>query len=131
MKAELSVHKITNTDKKYLDKLIDKKDALTDEQLQQKFKEFTKDGGVDLKGYIIPDSYYKSNQEKDLAYDNDFMREKVVEILNIAVGQKKFLDELTKEFTKNNELAKYIVYEAATGHAKFTGDVKGLSLIHI
>ena len=125
MKAELSVHKITNTDKKYLDKLIDKKDALTDEQLQQKFKEFTKDGGVDLKGYIIPDSYYKSNQEKDLAYDNDFMREKVVEILNIAVGQKKFLDELTKEFTKNNELAKYIVYEAATGHAKFTGDVKG------
>ena len=52
------------------------------------------------------------------------MREKVVEILNIAVGQKKFLKELTQEFTKNDELAKYIVYEAATGHAKFTGNVK-------
>lgn len=124
MTAELSVHKITKTDRKYLDKLIDKKDALTDEQLQQKFKEFAQDGGVDLKGYIIPDSYYKSEQEKDLAYDNQFMREKVVEILNIAVGQKKFLKELTEEFTKNDELAKYIVYEAATGHAKFTGNVK-------
>ena len=43
------------------------------------------------------------------------MREKVVEILNIAVGPvKKFLKELTQEFTKNDELAKYIVYEACS-----------------
>ena len=85
------------------------------------FKAYTEDEGVDLGNYRIPDSYFKSNKEKDLAYDNQFMKNKVVEILNIAINQTKFLKDLADEFTQNKELASYIVYEAATGLAKFTG----------
>ena len=122
MKAELSVFKITNQDKKYKDKLI--KNVKPLKNIKPYFKAYTKDKGVDIGKYRIPDSYFKSNKEKDLGYDNEFMRNKVVEILDVAIKQTKFLDDLSEEFTQNKELAEYIVYEAATGLAKFTGDVK-------
>jgi len=48
------------------------------------FKEFVKDGNVPIGKYRIPDSYYKNDKEKELAYDPEFMRNKVVEILDIA-----------------------------------------------
>jgi hypothetical protein len=122
MKAELSVFKITNQDKKYKDKLI--KNVKPLKNIKPYFKAYTKDKGVDIGKYRIPDSYFKSNKEKDLGYDNEFMRNKVVEILDVAIKQTKFLDDLSEEFTQNKELAEYIVYEAATGLAKFTGDVE-------
>ena len=122
MKAELSVFKITNQDKKYKDKLI--KNVKPLKNIKPYFKAYTKDKGVDIGKYRIPDSYFKSNKEKDLGYDNEFMRNKVVEILDVAIKQTKFLDDLSEEFTQNKERAEYIVYEAATGLAKFTGDVK-------
>ena len=58
-----------------------------------------------------------------MAYDNEFMRNKVVEILDIAIKQTTFLKDLSEEFTKNKNLAEYIIYESASGVAKFTGDV--------
>ena len=119
MKAELSVFKITAQDRKYRDKLI--KGINPPRSMELYFKAYTEDEGVDLGDYRIPDSYFKSNKEKDLAYDNQFMKNKVVEILNIAINQTKFLKDLADEFTQNKELASYIVYEAATGLAKFTG----------
>ena len=80
MKAELSVFKITAQDRKYRDKLI--KGINPPRSMELYFKAYTEDEGVDLGNYRIPDSYFKSNKEKDLAYDNQFMKNKVVEILN-------------------------------------------------
>ena len=121
MKAELSVFKISKQDKDYLKKQIKGVKFIKD--IKPYFKEFVKDGNVPIGKYRIPDSYYKNDKEKELAYDPEFMRNKVVEILDIATKQTTFLKDLAKEFTDNKELAKYIVYEAATGLAKFTRDV--------
>ena len=122
MKAELSQFKITAQDKNYKKKQILGVNFIKD--INPYFKAFTKDEGIDFGELRIPDKYYKSNKEKDLAYDNEFMRNKVVEILDVAIKQTKFLDDLSEEFTQNKGLAEYIVYEAATGLSKFTGDVK-------
>lgn len=122
MKAELSIFKITNQDRNYKKKQIPSVNFIKD--IKPYFKAYTEDEGVDIGKYRIPDSYFKSNKEKDLAYDNEFMRNKVVEILDVAIKQTKFLDDLSEEFTQNKGLAEYIVYEAATGLAKFTGDVE-------
>ena len=121
MKAELSIFKISKQDKDYLKKQIKGVEFIKD--IKPYFKAFAKDGNVPIGKYRIPDSYYKNDKEKELAYDNQFMRNKVVEILDIAFKQTTFLKDLAKEFTDNKDLAKYIVYEAATGLAKFTADV--------
>ena len=121
MKAELSIFKITNQDRNYKKKQIPRVNFIKD--IKPYFTAYTADGNVDIGKYRIPDKYYKSQKEKDLAYDNEFMRNKVVEILEIAIKQTTFLKDLSEEFTKNKNLAEYIIYEAASGVAKFTGDV--------
>ena len=122
MKAELSVFKITNQDRDYRKKQIPKVNFIKD--INPYFTAYVKDGNVDIGKYRIPDRYFKSQQEKDLAYKDVELKKKVVEILGIAIKQTQFLKDLADEFTGNKELAKYIIYEAATGLAKFTGDVK-------
>ena len=123
MKAELSFHKITKVDKKYKDKLIKGIRLLTQDELRNKyFKEFIK-SEYSVKGFVIPDKYLKTDNDRDLVSDNKKLQEKVVEILDIAIKQKEFLKNLASEFEKNSEFAKYVIYEAASGHGKFTGDV--------
>jgi hypothetical protein len=124
MKAELSVHKITKTDRKYKYKLIKGISPLSQNDLRNKyFKNFI-GSEYSVKGYVIPDKYLKTDNDKELVKNNKKLQEKVVEILDVAIKQKEFLSSLANEFTKNNEFAKYVIYEAASGHAKFTGDVK-------
>ena len=114
MKAELSVFKISKQDKDYLKKQIKGVKFIKD--IKPYSKEFVKDGNVPIGKYRIPDSYYKNDKEKELAYDPEFMRNKVVEILDIATKQTTFLKDLAKEFTDNKELAKYMMtYDADSG----------------
>jgi hypothetical protein len=125
MKAELSVHKITKVDKEYKNKLIKGISPLTQNELRNKyFKQFI-GSEYSIKDFVIPDKYLKTDNDKDLVKDNKKLQEKVVEILDVAIKQKEFLKNLANEFKNNDEFAKYVIYEAASGHGKFTGDVKG------
>ena len=125
MKAELSVHKVTKVDRKYKDKLIKGIPPLTQDELRNKyFKQFV-GSEYSVKDFVIPDKYLKTDSDKDLVQDNQKLQEKVVEILDVAIKQKEFLQNLASEFEKNEEFGKYVIYEAASGHGKFTGDVKG------
>ena len=125
MKAELSIYKITSQDKKYRDKLIKGIAPLTQDELRNKyFKEFI-GSEYSIKDFVIPDKYLKTDNDRDLVADNKKLQEKVVEILDVAIKQKDFLKNLANEFEKNNDFAKYVIYEAASGHGKFTGDVTG------
>ena len=80
---------------------------------------------LSVKDFVIPDEYLKTDNDRDLVKDNTKLKEKVVEILDVAIKQKEFLKNLANEFEKNKEFGKYVIYEAASGHGKFTGDVKG------
>jgi len=124
MKAELSVHKITNQDKKYKDKLIKGITPLSKKELRDKYFHKFIESEYSIKGFVIPDKYLKTDNDKALVKDNKMLRQKVVEILDVAIKQKEFLKNLSAEFETNNEFAKYVIYEAASGHTKFTGDVK-------
>jgi len=125
MKAELSVHKITKVDRKYKDKLIKGITPLSKDELRNNyFKEFI-GSEYSIKDFVIPDKYLKTDNDKDLVKDNKKLQEKVVEILDVAIKQKEFLKNLANEFEKNKDFAKYVIYEAASGHGKFTGDVTG------
>jgi len=125
MKAELSAHKISTQDKKYKSKLIKGITPLSKDELRNKyFKEFI-GSEYSVKGFVIPDKYLKTDNDKDLVKDNKKLQEKIVEILDVAIKQKDFLKNLANEFKNNDEFAKYVIYEAASGHGKFTGDVKG------
>jgi hypothetical protein len=124
MKAELSVHKITTQDKKYKDKLIKGITPLSKDDLRNKYFKSFVGSEYAIKGFVIPDSYLKTDNDRELVKDNKKLQQKVVEILDVAIKQKEFLKNLSNEFKTNNEFAKYVIYEAASGHTKFTGDVK-------
>jgi len=124
MKAELSVHKITTQDKKYKDKLIKGITPLSKDDLRNKYFKSFVGSEYSIKGFVIPDSYLKTDNDRALVKDNKKLQQKVVEILDVAIKQKEFLKNLSNEFKTNNEFAKYVIYEAASGHTKFTGDVK-------
>ena len=124
MKAELSVHKITKTDRNYKKKLIKGITALSRNDLRNKYFKAFVGSEYSVKGFVIPDKYLKTDNDKALVKDNKMLKDKIVEILDVAIKQKEFLKNLSTEFKTNKEFATYVVYEAASGHAKFTGKVK-------
>ena len=125
MKAELSLHKVENSDKKWKDKIIKGIPPLSKKELRDEYFKAFIGSEYSLKGFTIPTKYLKTNNEKDLVANNTGLQKKVVEILEVAIKQKAFQKKLGNEFKKNDEFAKYVIYEAASGHGKFTGDVKG------
>ena len=75
----------------------------------------------DISGAKINPKYAKSQDEKELYADNTRLKQQAIQILDIGIKQSEFHKKFASVFQNAGGLKKYIVYESASGHYKFTG----------
>ncbi len=123
MKAELSFYKIPKQDRNYKKKLISPRLMLSKTELDDVyFPAFVQSEFSILDARINP-KYAKSQDEKDLYADNNKLKQQAVQLLDIGIRQSEFHKKFSGVFENAGGLKKYIIYEAASGHYKFTGEV--------
>ena len=123
MKAELSFYKIPKQDRNYKKKLISPRLMLSKTELDGVyFPAFVQSEFSILDARINP-KYAKSQDEKDLYADNNKLKQQAVQLLDIGIRQSEFHKKFSGVFENAGGLKKYIIYEAASGHYKFTGQL--------
>jgi len=120
MKAELSFYKIPRQSKNYRENLINNSLMLRKSELDEYFKKFVT-SEFDISKARINPKYVKTQDDADIYDDNKKLREQAVKLINIGIQQTKFHKKFKDVFENAGELKKYIVYESASGHYKFTG----------
>jgi len=121
MKAELSFYKIPKQDRNYKKKLISPRLMLSKSELENiYFPAFVQSEFSILDARVSP-KYAKSQDEKDLYADNNKLKQQAIQLLDIGIRQSEFHKKFSSVFENAGGLKKYIIYEAASGHYKFTG----------
>jgi hypothetical protein len=123
MKAELSFYKIPRQDRNYKKKLISPSLMLSKKELDDLYFPAFVQSEFSILGARVDPKYAKSQDEKDLYVDNNRLKQQAVQLLDIGVRQSEFHKKFSGVFENAGELKKYIIYEAASGHYKFTGKV--------
>ena len=121
MRAELSFYKIPKQDRNYQKKLINKNFMVTKNELDSKYFPDFVSSEFDISGAKINPKYAKSQDEKELYADNTRLKQQAIQILDIGIKQSEFHKKFASVFQNAGGLKKYIVYESASGHYKFTG----------
>ena len=121
MKAELSFYKIPKQDRNYQKKLINKNLMISKKELDNKYFPDFVASEFDISDAKINPKYAKSQDEKDLYADNPKLRQQAIDLINIGVKQSEFHKKFASVFENAGGLKKYIIYESASGHYKFTG----------
>ena len=81
-----------------------------------------------IKGIEDGEKVFKEWWEKEFLNDLEETQRNIVNKILKATLNHRFLQEkLTELFTKNPEFLKWIIYEAATGNRKFTGQIEKLA----
>ena len=129
MKAELSVFKIPKNMSDYKKKLIKGIKPITKNELDKKYfpnyisDEYQINTGQSLKrgGQINP-TYFTGN-DKEIAKDNSALKAQIVKILDTTIAQNEAHKKFSDVFVNDEGFKKYLVYEAASGVFKFTGQL--------
>ena len=129
MKAELSVFKIPSNMRGWEKKIIKGVKPVTKSELDTKYfplyvsDEYQINTGQKLKrgGQINP-RYFTGN-DKEVAKDNTALKSQIVTILDRTIAQNEAHKKFSDVFTKDESFKKYLVYEAASGAYKFTGQL--------
>ena len=136
MKAELSVFKIPSSMSNYKRKLIPNVKPLTKDELDKVYfpayvgdnyqigsnKEMSakdKAKGKTVYGQINP-KYFTGN-DKEVIKDNTALKKQIVRILETTIEQKEAHNKWKNIFQSDESFKRYLVYEAASGCFKFTG----------
>ena len=129
MRAELSVFKIPSNMSGWEKKIIKGVKPVTKSELDTKYfplyvsDEYQINTGQKLKrgGQINP-RYFTGN-DKEVAKDNTALKSQIVTILDRTIAQNEAHKKFSDVFTKDESFKKYLVYEAASGAYKFTGQL--------
>ena len=82
--------------------------------------------------YVRDDTYQVGDVKVSAKYltsvapeklENEALKKQIVDVIQTSIDSKPWQDSLTKFFNDNEELKKWMVYEAASGLYKFTGKV--------
>jgi len=123
MKAELAFFKIPRQDKNYKKKLINNNLMLTKTELDSKYFPAFVQSEFDISGARIKPKYIKTQDDADFYADNTKLKEQAITLLDIGIKQSQFHKKFSNVFENAGELKKYIIYESASGHYKFTGTI--------
>ena len=123
MKAELSFYKIPRQDSGYKKKLISPRLMISKTELDDVYFPAFVQSEFSILGARINPKYAKSQDEKDLYADNNRLKQQAVQLLDIGIRQSEFHKKFSGVFENAGGLKKYIIYEAASGHYKFTGQL--------
>ena len=129
MRAELSVFKIPATMSGWQKKIIKGIKPVTKSELDTKYfpeyvsSEYQINTGQDLKrgGQINPTHF--TGNDKKIVKDNTALKSQIVTILDRTIAQNEAQKKFSDVFTNDEGFKKYLVYEAASGVFKFTGEL--------
>ena len=129
MKAELSVFKIPSSMSGYEKKLIKGVKPITRKELDAKYvpdyvsSEYQINTGQSLKrGGQINSKYFTGN-DKEVSKDNSALKSQIIKILETTIAQNEAHKKFSNVFVNDEGFKKYLVYEAASGVFKFTGEL--------
>ena len=122
LKAELSLLGATKKTKNASKNLISGVSPITKDELEDVFNDYiastSKIGDVKVSAKHLKNVDPKKLEASEL-------KTQIVDVVRTAMATPEWKEELTKFFTDNQELKKWIVYEAGSGLYKFTGTISG------
>ena len=129
MKAELSAFKIPSNMRGWEKKIINGIKPVTKSELDTKYfpkyvsDEYVINTGQNLKysGQINPRHF--TGNDKEIVKDNTALKKQIITILDTTIAQNEAHKKFSDVFTKDEGFKKYLVYEAASGAYKFTGNL--------
>ena len=121
LKAELSILGATRVSKGAESKLIKGVRPITKSQLKKYETEYINDNKYKVGDIEVSAKYLKNVPGKEL--ENAALKKQVVDIIETSVASKPWKAKLEQFFNNNEDLKKWLVYEAASGLYKFTGNV--------
>ena len=118
LKAELSLLGATRMSSSASKNLIKSLAPISREALLKMMKTYIA-SGTKIGDVTVSDKYLEKISKKDLSKTN--LRKQIAEVIKVSIDSTEWQNTLTEFFAKNDELKKWIVYEAASGLGKFTG----------
>ena len=104
-----------------LKKLIPKARIINKTQFNKMKDEYVKDDTYQVGNVKVSAKYLTSVAPEKL--EDKELKKQIVDVIQTSIDSKPWQDALTKFFNNNEELKKWMVYEAASGLYKFTGKV--------
>ena len=125
LKSELSILRVTKTDKYAESRLIKGVRTISKTQMKDFFDEYIEDQKAKVvKGKGLNKAeYLKGVPAEQLT--QEALKTQVVEILETSMKTQGWQTELENFFNDNEEFKQYLVYEASSGMFKFTGQPVG------
>lgn len=119
LKAELSILGATRASKGAEKNLIPGISSITQPQLKISFDEYSNDTEYKV-GDVTVSAGHLKNVSPDKLTDTA-LKQQIAEVIETSINSQTWQNELTKFFTDNEDLKKWMVYEAGSGLYKFTG----------
>lgn len=119
LKAELSMLGATRLSKGAEKNLIKGVRPLSAAQLKKLYDEYIDESEVKLGDVKVSARHLKKISPDKLT--DPALRKQITEVIQTSVDSVAWQDQLTNFFNNNEELKKWMVYEAASGLYKFTG----------
>ena len=102
-----------------LKKLIPKAKVINKVQFNKMKAEYVKDDTYQVGDVKVSAKYLTSVAPEKL--ENEALKKQIINVIQTSIDSKPWQDSLTQFFNNNEELKKWMVYEAASGLYKFTG----------
>jgi hypothetical protein len=102
-----------------LKKLIPKAKLINKTQFNKMKDEYVEDDTYQVGNVKVSARYLTSVAPEKL--ENAELKKQIVDVIQTSINSKPWQDSLTQFFNNNQELKKWMVYEAASGLYKFTG----------
>tara|TARA_Y100001973_G_C5168020_1_gene317307 strand:- start:55 stop:1575 length:1521 start_codon:yes stop_codon:yes gene_type:complete len=119
LKAELSLLGATRMSASARKNLIKGVTPITKSEIDNEFKIYQSDGDVKV-GDVKVSARNLVNVSPD-KLTNPKLKKQIVDVIQTSINATEWQIKLQKWFDNNNELKKWLVYEAASGLFKFTG----------
>ena len=119
LKAELSLLGATRMSASAKNNLITGTPPISKNEIESIFKTYQEDEKVKV-GNVTVSAKHLTKVSPDKLTD-PALKKQITEVIQTSINATEWQNELQKFFDKNEELKKWLVYEAASGLYKFTG----------
>ena len=119
LKAELSLFGATRINARAKKNLITGIPAVSKSEMDNVFQTYQEDGDI-IVGNVKVSARHLAKVSPD-KLTNPELKKQIVEVIQTSINATEWQIELQKFFDDNEELKKWLVYEAASGLYKFTG----------
>ena len=121
LKAELSLLGATRVSDSARKNLISGVRPISKTQMNDVFTSYQSDQKVKVGDVTVSAKHLEKVSPDKLT--NPALKQQIVEVIQTSINATDWQNELQKFFNENQELKKWLVYEAASGLYKFTGQV--------